>query len=238
MLLSAMALVSGCAAVNPEAGKPVGHAFALLQYPDTNAQAVAEPRAGSPFGGYSQEISGSVTYLGDTTALPTAGVLTIGPGPRDGELHVRQYYDGDRFPYETSVVSRHGQASALDAITITNPLDSRVALQCAVDGGIALEDVDTPRQLTGSCGGGATLSGVLRADGTRHATWRGQPVDLVRTVIDLTVSGVSSGTIHQVTEMPKGGNFPLYTAINVDMTAQGINLTEELQRHVLPKVQD
>jgi hypothetical protein len=238
ILAAAVALVGGCAAVNEAAGEPVGHAFQLLKYPSAATQALTEPGEGSPYGAYSVEVDGSVTYLGETTSLPKAGVLTIGPGPRAGELQVQQYYEGDRFPYETGVVSRDGTASTLNAITIVNPLDSRVALQCAVDGGIALDDLKAPRDLTGSCGGGARLTGTVRAEGTRQTTRRGKPVELARTVVDLTISGMTSGKVHQVNDVPKGGSFPLYTAIDVNMTAQGINLTEGLKRYVLPKVQD
>ncbi|TMS55963.1 hypothetical protein E0T84_02035 [Mycobacterium sp. DBP42] len=235
------ALLAGCASVNEEAGRPVGHAYALLKYPDAAAGPAAEPRADSPYGTYPLEISGSVTYLDETTSLPTSGVLTIGPGPRRGELQVEQYYSGDRFPYETGMVSTGPSDSAagtLDAITIVNPLDSRVSLQCAVNGGIDLGGTGEPRELTGSCGGGASVSGNVRSEGTRKATWRGKPVELVRTVVDLDVTGVSTGTIHQVNETPKGGSFPLYTALDVDLTAQGIHLTEQLERHVLPRVGD
>ncbi|CPW60932.1 Hypothetical protein ERS075547_07040 [Mycobacteroides abscessus] len=59
--------------------------------------------------------------------------------------------------------------------------------------------------------------------------------------MDLTVTGASSGEIHQVNEVPKDSavaSFPLYTSIDVNMTAQGISLTQKLQRHVLPKVKD
>ncbi len=232
-------LLAGCASVNEEAGRPVGHAYALLKYPDAAGEPAAEPRPDSPFGTYPLEISGSVTYLDETTSLPTSGVLTIGPGPRRDELQVEQYYTGDRFPYETGMVSKATNgAGTLDAITIVNPLDSRVSLQCAVDGGIDLGDAGEPRELTGSCGGGATVTGSVRSEGTRKATWRGKPVELVRTVVDLNVTGVSTGTIHQVNETPKGGSFPLYTALDVDLTAQGIHLTEELERHVLPRVGD
>ncbi|CQD23564.1 hypothetical protein ACNQR7_05725 [Mycolicibacterium senegalense] len=234
-------LLAGCAPVNEEAGKPVGHAYELLKYPDPAADPAAEPRAGSPFGSYPLEISGSVTYLDEQTPLPTSGVLTIGPGPRRGEVQVEQYYSGDRFPYETGIVSTGSDeagAATLDAITIVNPLDSRVSLQCAVDGGIDLGDTGEPRELTGSCGGGAAVRGSVRSEGTRNSTWRGKPVELVRTVVDLDVTGVSTGTIHQVNETPKGGSFPLYTELKVDLTAQGIHLTEELERHVLPRVGD
>ncbi|MEW2478068.1 hypothetical protein AB0876_00590 [Mycobacterium sp. NPDC049093] len=232
-------LLAGCASVNEEAGRPVGHAYALLKYPDAAGEPAAEPRPDSPFGTYPLEISGSVTYLDETTSLPTSGVLTIGPGPRRDELQVEQYYTGDRFPYETGMVSKAAnRAGTLDAITIVNPLDSRVSLQCAVDGGIDLGDAGEPRELTGSCGGGATVTGSVRSEGTRTGTWRGKRVELVRTVVDLNVTGVSTGTIHQVNETPKGGSFPLYTALDVDLTAQGIHLTEELERHVLPRVGD
>jgi hypothetical protein len=220
----AIALAGGCAAVNNQAGEPVGHAFALLQYPPAATGAVAEPAEGSPYGAYSVEVDGSVTYLGETTTLPKAGALTIGPGARVDELQVQQYYEGDRFPYETGYVtrsvSRSGTASTLDAIAIVNPLDSRVALQCAVDGGIALDQVKAPRELTGSCAGGATLTGAVRAEGTRHTTWRGKPVELARTIVDLTITGMTSGKVHQLNDVPKGGSFPLYTAIDVNMTAQ------------------
>lgn len=234
-------LLVGCGSVNEEAGKPVGHAYQLLKYPDAAAEPAAEPKPGSPFGSYPLEISGSVTYLDETTALPDSGVLTIGPGPRRGELQVEQYYAGDRFPYETGIVSTtddEAGSGTLDAITIINPLDSRVSLQCAVNGGIDLGATGEPREVTGSCGGGATVAGSVRSDGSRNATWRGKPVELVRTVVDLDVTGVSAGTIHQVNETPKGGSFPLYTELKVDLTAQGIHLTEELERHVLPKVGD
>lgn len=234
--LAAAVLAGGCAPVNEEAGRPVGHSYQLLKYPDTQHDPAPEPAPGSAFGSYPLEVSGSVTYLGETTPLPKSGVLTVGPGPRRGEVHVEQYYDGDRFPYETGIVSGDGTSSTLNALTIVNPLDSRVALQCAVNGGIGLGDVGKPRELTGSCGGGAELRGTVRSDGGRQATWRDQPVELVRTVVDLTVSGASSGRIHQVNEVPKGGSFPLNTAIDVNLTAQGINLTEGLERHVLPKV--
>lgn len=234
-------LLAGCASVNEEAGKPVGHAYQLLKYPDAAAEPAAEPRPDSSYGTYPLEISGSVTYLDETSSLPTSGVLTIGPGPRRGELQVEQYYAGDRFPYETGIVTTgHDDAGAgtLDAITIVNPLDSRVSLQCAVNGGIDLGDTGEPRALSGSCGGGATVSGTVRSEGSRKATWRGKPVELVRSVVDLNVTGVSTGTIHQVNETPKGGSFPLYTELKVDLTAQGIHLTEELERHVLPRVGD
>ncbi|MGH3724159.1 MAG: hypothetical protein ACRDUS_08510 [Mycobacterium sp.] len=239
VVLSA-AVAAACAPVNEEAGKPVGHAFQLLKYPAVQSDPVAEPRGGSPFGDYALEVSGSVTYLGETTALPGAGVMTVGPGPRRGELKIEQYYQGDRFPYETGIVSGgDGKPSTLDAITIVNPLDSRVTLQCAVDGGIALAGIEGERELTGTCGGGATAHGHVKADGSRRATWRDKPVELVRTVVDLTISGSSSGQIHQVNEVPRdstAGSFPLFTAIDVSMTAQGISLTEKLERHVLPKV--
>lgn len=242
ILAAAVALSGGCAAVNKAAGEPVGHAFQLLQYPHAATGAVNEPPEGAAYGGYSVEVEGSVTYLGETTTLPTAGVLTVGPGPRAGELQVQQYYEGDRYPYETGYVTRSvardSATSTLDAVTIVNPLDSRVALQCAVDGGITLGDLTAPRDLTGACGGGASLTGTVRAEGTRHTTWRGKPVELARTVVDLTIAGMTSGKIHQVNDVPKGGSFPLYTAIDVNMTAQGINLTEELKRYVLPKIQD
>jgi hypothetical protein len=237
----AVALVSGCGAVNKAAGEPVGHAFQILKYPNAATGMVAEPNGGSPYGAYSVEVDGSVTYLGETTSLPKAGALTIGPGPRAGELQVQQYYEGDRYPYETGYVTRsvarNSTTSTLDAITIVNPLDSRVALQCAVDGGIALGNLTAPRDLTGSCGGGARLTGTVRPEGTQHTKWRGKPVELARTVVDLTIVGATSGKVHQVSDVPKGGSFPLYSAIDVNMTAQGINLTEELKRYVLPKVQ-
>nr|WP_193376247.1 hypothetical protein [Mycobacterium liflandii] len=238
VLVAAAALTGGCTAVNKAAGEPVGHAFQLLEYPQPVSQPVAEPAEGSPYGGYSVEVAGSVTYLKETTVLPKSGLLTIGPGPRAGELQVQHYYQGDRFPYETGVLSKDGTASTLNAITIVNPLDSRVSLQCAVAGGIALENLNEPRDLHGECGGGAKLSGTVRADGTRQATWRGKPVELARTVVDLTITGMTSGKVHQISDVPKGGSFPLYTAIDVNMTAQGINLTEELERYVLPRVQD
>ncbi|WP_448433385.1 hypothetical protein [Mycolicibacterium setense] len=234
-------LLAGCTSVNEEAGKPVGHAYALLKYPDAAAEPAAEPRPDSPYGTYPLEISGSVTYLDETTSLPTSGVLTIGPGPRRGEMQIEQYYTGDRFPYETGMVSTgpdEAAAATLDAITIVNPLDSRVSLQCAVNGGIDLAGTGEPREVTGSCGGGATVAGSVRPAGSRKGTWRGKPVELVRTVVDLNVTGVSTGTIHQVNDTPKGGSFPLYTELKVDLTAQGIHLTEELERHVLPRVGD
>ncbi|OHU30500.1 hypothetical protein BKG76_01705 [Mycobacteroides franklinii] len=240
--LLAVTAAAGCAPVNEEAGKPVGHAFQLLKYPVAQSDPAAQPQGKSPFGDYALEVSGSVTYLGETTALPGAGVMTIGPGPRRGELKIEQYYQGDRFPYETGIVSGgEGKPSTLDAITIVNPLDSRVTLQCAVDGGIALADIDGERELTGTCGGGSKAHGHVRADGSRKVTWRDRPVELIRTVVDLTVTGASSGQIHQVNEVPRDGtvgSFPLTTSIDVNMTAQGISLTQKLQRQVLPKVKD
>ncbi|MBA0048838.1 hypothetical protein [Mycobacteroides sp. LB1] len=237
-----VAVATACAPVNEEAGKPVGHAFQLLKYPAVQGDPAAEPQGRSPFGDYALEVSGSVTYLGETTALPGAGVMTVGPGPRRGELKIEQYYQGDRFPYETGIVTGgEGKPSTLDAITIVNPLDSRVTLQCVIDGGIALVHNDGERELTGTCGGGAKVHGHVRADGSRKAIWRDKPVELVRTVVDLTISGASSGQIHQVNEVPKDstvGSFPLFTSIDVSMTAQGIGLTEKLERHVLPKVRD
>ncbi|KRQ27304.1 MULTISPECIES: hypothetical protein [Mycobacteroides] len=234
------ALAAACAPVNEEAGKPVGHAFALLKYPSAQGDPASEPQGKSPFGDYALEVSGSVTYLGETTALPGAGVMTVGPGPRRGELKIEQYYQGDRFPYETGIVSGgEGKPSALDAITIVNPLDSRVTLQCTIDGGITLSDIDSERELSGTCGGGAKAHGHIKPEGTRKANWRDKPVELVRTVLDLTVTGASSGQIHQINEVPKDstvGSFPLYTSIDVNMTAQGISLAEKLERHVLPKV--
>ncbi|TDZ79538.1 hypothetical protein DE4585_03284 [Mycobacteroides salmoniphilum] len=231
---------AACAPVNEEAGKPVGHAFALLKYPAAQGEPAFEPQGKSPFGDYAQEVSGSVTYLGETTALPGAGVMTIGPGPRRGELKIEQYYQGDRFPYETGIVSGgEGKPSTLDAITIVNPLDSRVTLQCTIDGGISLADIDSERELDGTCGGGAKAHGHIKPDGSRKATWRDKPVELVRTVMDLTVTGASSGQIHQINEVPRDGtvgSFPLFTSIDVNMTAQGISLAEKLERHVLPKV--
>ncbi len=234
----ASALLGGCTSVNAEAGQPVGHAYKLLKYPDAVAEAANEPRQDSPFGSYPLEISGSVTYLDETTALPTSGTLTIGPGPRRGEVQIEQYYSGDRFPYETGMVSTRDGASTLDAIAIVNPLDSRVSLQCAVDGGIALGDIAESRELKGTCGGGSTVTGTVRAEGTRQASWRGKPVELTRTVVELDVSGVSTGSIHQVNETPRGGSFPLHTALDVSLTAQGIHMTEKLERNVLPKVGD
>ncbi len=124
-------------------------------------------------------------------------------------------------------------------ITIVNPLDSRVTLQCTIDGGIALSDIDGERELSGTCGGGAKAHGHIKPEGTRKANWRDKPVELVRTVLDLTVTGASSGQIHQINEVPKDstvGSFPLYTSIDVNTTAQGISLAEKLERHVLPKV--
>ncbi|TDZ81614.1 hypothetical protein [Mycobacteroides salmoniphilum] len=231
---------AACAPVNEEAGKPVGHAFALLKYPAAQGEPAFEPQGKSPFGDYAQEVSGSVTYLGETTVLPGAGVMTIGPGPRRGELKIEQYYQGDRFPYETAIVSGgEGKPSTLDAITIVNPLDSRVTLQCTIDGGISLADIDSERELDGTCGGGAKAHGHIKPDGSRKATWRDKPVELVRTVMDLTVTGASSGQIHQINEVPRDstvGSFPLFTSIDVNMTAQGISLAEKLERHVLPKV--
>lgn len=231
---------AACAPVNEEAGKPVGHAFALLKYPAAQGEPASEPQGKSPFGDYAQEVSGSVTYLGETSALPGAGVMTIGPGPRRGELKIEQYYQGDRFPYETGIVSGgEGKPSTLDAITIVNPLDSRVTLQCTIDGGISLADIDSERELNGTCGGGAKAHGHIRPDGSRKATWRDKPVEVVRTVMDLTVTGASSGQIHQINEVPRDstvGSFPLFTSIDVNMTAQGISLAEKLERHVLPKV--
>ncbi|MFA4083588.1 hypothetical protein [Mycobacteroides salmoniphilum] len=235
-----VAVAAACAPVNEEAGKPVGHAFALLKYPAGQGEPASEPQGKSPFGDYAQEISGSVTYLGETTALTGAGVMTIGPGPRRGELKIEQYYRGDRFPYETGIVSGgEGKPSTLDAITIVNPLDSRVTLQCTIDGGISLADIDSEREINGTCGGGAKAHGHIRPEGSRKATWRDKPVELVRTVMDLTVTGASSGQIHQINEVPRDstvGNFPLFTSIDVNMTAQGISLAEKLERHVLPKV--
>lgn len=234
----APALLGGCASVNAEAGQPVGHAYKLLKYPDAAAEVGDEPRQDSPFGSYPLEISGSVTYLDETTSLPASGTLTIGPGPRRGEVQIEQYYTGDRFPYETGIVSTRDGASTLDAIAIVNPLDSRVALQCAVDGGIALGDMTESRELKGTCGGGSTVTGTVRAEGTRQASWRGKPVELTRTVVELDVSGVSTGSIHQVNETPRGGSFPLHTALDVSLTSQGIHMTEKLERNVLPKVGD
>ncbi len=233
-------VAAACAPVNEEAGKPVGHAFALLKYSALPGEPASEPQGKSPFGDYAQEVSGSVTYLGETTALPGAGVMTVGPGPRRGELKIEQYYQGDRFPYETGIVSGgEGKPSTLDAITIVNPLDSRVTLQCTIDGGITLADIDSERELNGTCGGGAKAHGHIKPDGSRKGTWRDKPVELVRTVMDLTVTGASSGQIHQINEVPRDStvaSFPLFTSIDVNMTAQGISLAEKLERHVLPKV--
>ncbi|WP_078309091.1 MULTISPECIES: hypothetical protein [unclassified Mycobacterium] len=235
-----VAVAAACSPVNEEAGKPVGHAFALLKYSAAPGEPASEPQGKSPFGDYAQEVSGSVTYLGETTALPGAGVMTVGPGPRRGELKIEQYYQGDRFPYETGIVSGgEGKPSTLDAITIVNPLDSRVTLQCTIDGGISLADIDSERELNGTCGGGAKAHGHIRPEGSRKASWRDKPVELVRTVMDLTVTGASSGQIHQTNEVPRDStvaSFPLFTSIDVNMTAQGISLAEKLERHVLPKV--
>lgn len=72
--------VAACTPVNEEAGKPVGHAFQLLKYPTAQSDPAAEPQGRSPFGDYALEVSGSVTYLGETSELPGAGVMTVGPG--------------------------------------------------------------------------------------------------------------------------------------------------------------
>lgn len=237
-LLTSAAVLTGCSAVNADAGKPVGNAYQLLQYPGGAEAPGPEPTAGSPFGSYPVEVSGSVTYLDETSALPESGVLTIGPGAREGELRIAQFYGADRFPYESTIVSAEGPKTTLDGITIVNPLDSRVSLQCVVDGGIVLEALDGPRELTGTCGGGAKVHGTARPDGIRQANWRGDPVELVKTVVELDISGVSNGTIRQVTETPKGGKFPLYTALDTELTAQGIHLAQELERYVLPRIED
>lgn len=239
LVVAASAMVlAGCGAVNADAGKPVGNAYQLLQYPGGPGTHGPEPTVGSPYGSYPVAVAGSVSYLDETTSLPGTGVLTIGPGAREDELRIAQFYGEDRFPYESTVVSAKDAASTLDGITIVNPLDSRVSVQCVLDGGIALEELDEPRELTGNCGGGATVRGTARPDGVRQASWRGDPVELVRTVVDIEISGVSNGTIRQVTETPKGGTFPLYTALDTELTAQGIHMAQELERYVLPRIED
>jgi hypothetical protein len=234
------ALLTGCGSVNEDAGQPVDRSYAMLQYADGAAPPPAPPGRDSLYGTYQMQVSGSLGYLGKTVRLATTGAMTLAPGPRSDELRIAYYSGRLRFPYETQSVTVSGDTSSLNAVTLVNPLDSRVSLECAVDGGMSgmvHGPMTEAHEVTGTCTGGAEVRGTMRPDGGRKARWRGRPVELVRMVLDLDVSGSSSGTVHMVTETPTGSTFPLTTTMDVDVTAQGITLTQRLERHVLPRVQ-
>jgi hypothetical protein len=232
------ALLSGCGSVNEDAGRPVERSYAMLEYADGAVSPAAPPGRGSLFGAYQMRVSGSMSYLGKNVPLAATGAMTLAPGPRSDELRIAYYSGNLRFPYETQSVIVSNNTSSLTAVTLVNPLDSRVSLECAVEGGMPHgHEVTEAHEVTGTCTGGATVRGTMSPDGTRKARWRGRPVDLVRTVLVLDLSGSSSGTVHMVTETPAGSTFPLTTTMDVDVTAQGITMTQNLERHVLPRVQ-
>lgn len=233
-------LLSGCGSVNEDAGRPAERSYAMLEYTDSSVAPAALPGPGSPFGTYQMRVSGRVSYLGKTLLMAATGAMTVAPGPRAGELRISHYSGNLRFPYETESVMVSGDTSTLNAVSLVNPLDARFSLECAVDGGMGGMThgrMTAAHAVTGTCAGGTTVTGRMSPAGTRKARWRGRPVELSRMVVDLDLSGASSGTVHLETETPEGSTFPLTTSLTVDVTAQGITMTEKLERHVLPEVQ-
>jgi hypothetical protein len=239
-------LAAGCGSVNQESAAPATDAYKLLRYPDDKAvepvaNAQINPGIGRMLGVHPQEISGRITYLDKTSELPKDGALTLGPGPRPGEFQIGFFYGDDRFPYETIMFSWEPDAGTLTALQIFNPLDTRMTLQCAIDGGLRLDDTTKPgdrKPLSGSCLGGTKLTGEFRVEGSRQAVWGGKPVELLATVADVHASGPTIGTLHEFNDLVKGSNIAVNTTLDLNVTSQGVPFEEHMERHALPRVQD
>jgi hypothetical protein len=239
-------LTAGCGSVNPESAALATDAYKLLRYPDGKAvEPVArtqiDPGIGRWIGVHPQVISGRITYLDKTSDLPKDGELTLGPGARPGEFQIGFFYGDDRFPYETIMFSWEPHAGTLTAMQIFNPLDTRMTLQCAVDGGLRLDDTMKPgdqKTVSGSCLGGTKLTGKFQVGGSRHAVWGGKPVELLATVADVRVSGPTAGWLHEVNDLVKGSNIAVNTTLDLNVTSQGVPFEEHMERHALPRVKD
>ncbi|EFV15028.1 hypothetical protein [Segniliparus rugosus] len=247
-LVSALALaaVAGCGSVNPDSAAPATDAYKLLRYPKSQPVEPVDgnkvdPGIGRMLGVHPQEISGHITYLGKTSELPKEGALTLGTGPKPGDFQIGFFYGDDRFPYETIMFSWEPHAGTLNAMQIFNPLDTRMTLQCVVDGGLRLADTTKPGDrvaLSGTCLGGTKLTGEFRVEGSRRAVWDGKPVELLATVADVQVSGPTTGTLHEVNDLVKGSNIAVNTTLDLNVTSQGVPLEEHMERHALPRVQE
>lgn len=244
--LALLPVVASCGSVNQESAAPATDAYKLLRYPQARtvepvAQEQIDPDIGRMIGVHTQEISGRIVYLGKTSELPHEGALTLGLGPHPGEFQIGFFYGDDRFPYETIVFSWEPHAGTLTAMQIFNPLDTRMTLQCAVDGGLRLEDAAKPGDraaLSGTCLGGTKLTGEFRVEGSRRAIWDGKPVELLATVTDIAVSGPTTGSLHEANDLVKGSNIAVNTMLDLNVVSQGIPLEEHMERHALPRVQE
>jgi hypothetical protein len=232
-------VLASCAAVNADSGRSATDRFALL--PRDVAPAGAPVSATDPhtFGSFPEEIMGFDTYLGKTTDISGRGAVVVGPGMAAGETIVTRFRQPNQFPYEVVTLAATDQGNYLIAIEVTNPVDSRITLQCTVAGGIKLDPGASTIHGGGQCAGGTKLQSTSTVVNCRDARWNGRDVHLLTTQTDIRFSGAVTGTLSERNDVPDDNqNVALRTLLDVDITETGNHFHQHIDRTAIPAVEE
>jgi hypothetical protein len=233
------AVLTACATVNADSGRSATDRFALLDRdvaPAGTPVGQTQPRA---FGSFPEDIVGSVTYLGETTDISGEGAVVVGPGITPGESIVSRFRQPSQFPYEAMTLTATDQGSFLTAIEVTNPLDSRISVQCTIAGGAKLDPGASTHHNRGRCAGGTTLQSTSTVIDRREARWHGRDVLLLTTRTNMTFSGAVNGTLSELSDVPADNQtLTVRTELDVDITQTGNHFHQHLVRTAIPPVEE
>ncbi|WP_327113346.1 hypothetical protein OHB12_31285 [Nocardia sp. NBC_01730] len=222
--------VSACGAVNADAGKPATERFAMLERGTAPEGTPITAATGS--GVFAEELSGSVAYLDVTTDVAGPGVVTIGPGAIPGETVLSHFGPQEQFPYEVMTVSATSTGRYVTGLAVTNPLDTRITLQCTILGGLRLDPTAGQQPVTGHCSGGTTLTGTSTVTGSRDGQWNGKTVQLHTIRTDIAFDGPVSGTLRQTADTVDGIGIAARTELETTLEAGGVRFQQNIVRTV------
>ncbi len=232
-------VLASCAAVNADSGRSATDRFALLTRDIAPAGAPVGTTDPRTFGSFPEEIVGSDTYLGKTTAISGRGAVVVGPGMAAGESIVTRFRQPSQFPYEVVTLAATDQGNYLTAIEVTNPLDSRITLQCTITGGIKLDPGQSTIHGVGQCVGGTTLRSTSTVIDRRGARWNGRDVNLLTTQTNISFSGPVTGTLSERNDVPDDNQtMALKTVLDVDITESGNRFHQHIDRTAIPAVEE
>jgi hypothetical protein len=233
------AVLTACATVNADSGRSATDRFALL---DRDAAPTGIPVGRTQpgaFGSFPEDIVGTVTYLGKTTDISGMGTVVVGPGITPAESIVTRFRQPSQFSYEAVTLAATDQGSFLTAIEVTNPLDSRISLQCTITGGMKLDPGVSTHHNRGRCAGGTTLHSTSSVANRREARWNGRDVVLLTTQTNIAFSGAVTGTLSERNDVPTDDQtLAVRTELDVDIMQMGNHFHQQLVRTVIPPVEE
>lgn len=184
---------------------------------------------------HEEQIEGFIEFGGRRLDLGGTGVLSVTPWPAANEVRLARYYADATQPYEAMTVAVTDKGLYLEQLSLINPLDPRLVIECAFDGGIHWR---TSKPVTGVCTDGSELTGDVEVAAPETVTWRGRPVVLRAVKTSVRFSGPMSGTLVETNFLPEDDVFALRAEIEAHLELDGLAFDQSMRRWVLPAYEE